>query len=260
MFCNKCGKENSDDASFCSDCGNLTKVGLNETKNKLAKEGNSIGMKFTYIPAGEFIMGSDEEENEQPMHKVTINEPFYLGSYPVTQREWMAVMGNNPSNFQDDNRPVNFVSWVDVQKFIRKLNKKERTCTYRLPSEAEWEYAARAGSKKKYCYGDSESNLRNYAWYGGNSHSNIHPVGKKKPNSFGIYDMHGNVWDWVQDEWHNNYNGAPTDGNIWDSGMGSQRVARGGSYPAGSREGQAAARLNVYRPLDNLSFRLLKEL
>src|SRR3990172_4480542 len=194
---------------------------------------NSIGMKFVLIPAGEFDMGSPPDEwggfdTEIPFHHVRISKPFYLGIYPVTQMEWKAIMGENTSRFIDDDLPVENVSWSDVQKYIKKLNEKEGTTKYRLPSEAEWEYAARAGTKTRYSFGDEESRLGRYAWYADNSGNETHPVGEKKPNPWGLYDMHGNVWEWVQDRWHNNYDGAPADGSSWESGDISRRVERGG--------------------------------
>ncbi|MEA3324727.1 MAG: formylglycine-generating enzyme family protein [Euryarchaeota archaeon] len=200
-------------------------------------------MKFTLIPAGEFMMGSEDGfDDEKPVHKVRIGKPFYLGTYPVTQAEWKAVMGNNPSHFKGDDLPVESVSWDDVQEFIKKLNEKEGTDKYRLPSEAEWEYACRAGTNTRYSFGDSESKLGDYAWYDYNSGSKTHPVGKKKPNPGGLYDMHGNVWEWVQDRWHSNYDGAPTDGSAWESGDGAHRVLRGGSWGGNARYCRSADR------------------
>jgi formylglycine-generating enzyme required for sulfatase activity len=175
-------------------------------------------MTFTLISAGDFYMGSEESGDEKPVHKVKINNPFYLGIYPVTQREWKAVMDDNPSYFKGDDMPVEQVSWDDVQEFIKKLNEKEGTDRYRLPSEAEWEYACRVGTTSRYSFGDDESKLGDYAWYDDNSGDKTHPVGQKKPNSWGLYDMHGNVWEWVQDKWHDSYGGAPTDGSAWESG------------------------------------------
>lgn len=145
-------------------------------------------MKFTLIHAGEFLMGSEENDWEKPSHKVKITNPFFLGTYPVTQREWKAVMSDNPSRFKGDDLPVESVSWDDAQKFIKKLNAKEGTNQYRLPSEAEWEYACRANTTTRYSFGDDESRLGEYAWYAKNSDHKTHPVGQKKPNSWGLYD------------------------------------------------------------------------
>jgi formylglycine-generating enzyme required for sulfatase activity len=257
-----------------------------EKHEKLAKEGNSIGMKFIHIPAGEFMMGSEDGfDSEKPVQKVIISKPFYLGTYPVTQREWKAVMGDNPSYFKGDELPVQQVSWDDVQEFIRKLNDKEGTNKYRLPSEAEWEYAYRGGSSTRYSFGDDESKLSDYAWYSENSGSRLpkkgdylgydkddwssnkwygktHPVGKLKPNPWGLYDIHGNVWEWVQDRWHGDYDGAPTDGSAWEDGSGSNRVSRGGGWRSNAGYCRSANR-DFYDPGNRyfyLGFRLLQEL
>ena len=196
---------------------------------------NSIGMEFVLIPAGEFKMGSPSGEkgrisDEGPVHTVTIEKAYYLGKYEVTQEQWREVMSSNPSYFEGDNQPVEKVSWNDIQEFIKKLNEREGTNKYRLPSEAEWEYAARAGTTTRYSFGDDESELGDYAWYKDNSGSKTHPVGQKLPNPWGLYDMHGNVWEWVQDYWYHNYDGAPTDGSAWEDGSSSSCVLRGGCW------------------------------
>ncbi|MEA2051312.1 MAG: formylglycine-generating enzyme family protein [Euryarchaeota archaeon] len=227
---------------------------------------NTIGMEFVLIPAGEFEMGSP---NEGPVHHVTIKNPFYMGKYEVTQEQWRAIMGDNPSYFTgDDNLPVEQVSWDEVQDFIRKLNEKEGTTKYQLPSEAEWEYACRAGTSTRYSFGDSESELGDYAWYCSNSGSQTHPVGQKKANPWGLYDMHGNVWEWVQDCCHDGYNGAPTDGSAWilaceyyGACQGAHRFNRGGSW-GGIAWSCRSARHDGYDPrarYDDLGFRILKE-
>ena len=251
---------------------------------------NSVGMKFALIPAGKFSMGSppdekDRYDNEGPVHEVTIRKPFYLGIYPVIQQEWQAIMGDNPSSFEGDKLPVEQVSWDDVQNFITKLNEKEGSDKYRLPTEAEWEYAARAGTTTRYSFGDDESELGEFAWYVENSGSRApkkgdyfgynkddwfenkwngktHPVGQKKPNPWEMYDMHGNVLEWVQDEWHDSYDGAPSDGGAWEDGSGAVRVFRGGSWFSFAGICRSADRLNYdpgYRDY-NLGFRLLQEL
>jgi formylglycine-generating enzyme required for sulfatase activity len=192
--------------------------------------------EMVVIPAGSFTMGSNEDENEKPPHPVNIRS-FALGKFEVTQGQWKTVMGSNPSEFSDcgDNCPVDSVSWHDVQVFLQLLNQKTGQ-QYRLPSEAEWEYAARAGSIGRWTFGDDEMLLDQHAWFtSGLSFLGFgrrpHPVGQKLANAFGLHDMHGSVYEWVQDVWHENYIGAPTDGSVWNSGGDSSlRVFRGGSW------------------------------
>jgi formylglycine-generating enzyme required for sulfatase activity len=208
-------------------------------------------MKFVLIPAGNFMMGSPPDETgrwdyEGQVHNVKIQKPFYLGIYPVTQKQWRDVMGTSPSSFKGRYLPVEQVSWNDVQDFIKKLNEKEGGSKYRLPTEAEWEYSARAGTTTRYSFGDDESILGDYAWYSDNSGSKTHEVGQKKPNPWGLYDMHGNVLEWVQDYWHDNYNGAPTDGSSWESG--SNRVVRGGGWYPDARSCRSAIALTTTLP------------
>jgi len=227
---------------------------------------SSTGMEFVFIPAGKFMMGSPSDEkdrynDEGPAHEVTIKNPFYLGKYPVTQKQWEKVMGSNPSRFKGDDLPVENVSWDGVQKFIKKFNEMEGTDKYCLPSEAEWEYACRAGTTTRFCFGDDESKLGDYAWYGDNSDSKTHPVGQKQPNPFGLYDMHGNVWEWVQDRWHDNYKGAPFDGSAWESGDNSDRVLRGGGWRNYAGYCKAAGRYGGGSGLGGgVGFRLLRKL
>ena len=227
----------------------------------------STGMQFVLIPAGEFEMGSPSEEkdrsdSESPAHKVTIQNSFYLGKSAVTQKQWEKVMGNNPSHFKGEGRPVEMVSWEDAQEFITKLNEKEGTDKYRLPSEAEWEYACRAGTLTRYFFGDEVSKLNEHAWYSGNSGGKTHIIGCKKPNHWGLYDMNGNVWEWVQDEWHEDYNGAPSDGTAWEEGSTLDRVSRGGSWYCSTGFCRSAARFRrePENRFGNLGFRLLREL
>jgi formylglycine-generating enzyme required for sulfatase activity len=203
----------------------------------------SLGMQFALIPAGEFRMGSTLRADEIPMHTVHISKPFYLGIHEVTQGQWEAVMGNNPSQFKGDaNRPVETVSWEEVQQFIDKLNTREGGTKYRLPTEAEWEYAARAGSKTAYSFGDDNSQLDKYAWFEGNAGKTTHPTGTRQPNAWGLYDMHGNVWEWVQD-WYDKYTVEPvTDPQGPTSG--SRRVLRGGSWITDAGNCRSASRNN----------------
>jgi formylglycine-generating enzyme required for sulfatase activity len=161
---------------------------------------NSIGMKLRLIPAGEFMMGSPASDSsasrtEKPQHKGRITKPFYLGMYEVTQAEYEKVMGENPSKDKGATKPVEMVSWDDAAEFCKKLSAKEGK-TYRLPTEAEWEYACRAGTTTRYSFGDDEESLGEYAWYQDNSNVKTHPVGEKKPNAWGLHDMLGNVSEW----------------------------------------------------------------
>ncbi|MDD5058861.1 MAG: SUMF1/EgtB/PvdO family nonheme iron enzyme [Sideroxydans sp.] len=195
------------------------------------------------IPAGSFDMGSSNgKPDEQPVHRVTIAKPFAIGKTEVTQEQWQAVMKANPSYFTGcgDTCPVEQVSWNDVQTFIQKLNAQTGK-QYRLPSEAEWEYACRAGNQQEFCGGDLAENV---SWNGFNSGSFFfntpHPVAIKQANAFGLYDMSGNVWEWVADGYHDSYSGAPTDGSAWLDG--SMRVLRGGSWGFDPKFARAASR------------------
>ena len=187
-----------------------------------------VGMEFVWVPAGEYLMGSESEEaddDEQPLTRVWISQGFFLGKYEVTQAEWETVMGGNPSVFDEcgPDCPVEQVSWYDVQEFIGRLNAAVGEERYRLPTVAEWEYAARAGTS-----GDRYGNPAAIAWYDGNSGDRTHPVGEKAPNAWGLHDMLGNVWEWVGD-WYGDYPG----GSVTDPRgprSGSKRVIRGGSW------------------------------
>ena len=225
---------------------------------------NSIGMEFVWIPPGSFMMGSEQGDNEKPanqgrvsafltkkipdgtesakpVHRVTISEGFYMGKYVVTQEQWQGVMGTNPSFFKGKNLPVDKVTWNDAIAFIAQLNAQKDRYTYRLPSEAEWEYAARAGTTGEYA-GDLDA----IAWYWKHPAGRSQPVGRKQPNAFGLFDMYGNVWEWCQDWYHDNYKGAPTDGSAWMTG-GEQKyhVVRGGSFKHEPSFCRAAFRLKI---------------
>lgn len=192
------------------------------------------GFSFDMIPieGGTFIMGNDDESTssrEKPVHSVKVPD-FFIGKYPVTQALWQSLMGKNPSYFKGENRPVESVSWDDVQIFIEKLNDLTGK-TYRLPSEAEWEYAARGGKQSSGLIYAGSNKLKEVGWYNANTHNETKPVGLKLPNELGLYDMSGNVWEWCADVWHDDYKGAPKDGSAWLTG-GDQdsRVVRGGSW------------------------------
>lgn len=187
-------------------------------------------IELVRISPGSFMMGSnDGGADEKPVHQVTINYSFYMGKYEVTQKQWQSVMGSNPSHFKEcgGNCPVEQVSWNDAQDFIMKLNQMNNAYIYRLPSEAEWEYACRAGTT-----GDFAGNLSEMAWYAENAGFKTHAVGGKKPNTWRLFDMHGSVEEWCQDWFHETYSGAPADGSTWlTGGVQEWRVFRGGSAP-----------------------------
>ncbi|MCX7824323.1 MAG: formylglycine-generating enzyme family protein [Verrucomicrobiae bacterium] len=194
--------------------------------------GGGVTMQFVAIRPGSFMMGSERSADWKPVHEVTFAKPFYMGKYEVTQEQWERIMGSNPSNFKGPKNPVEQVNWDDCQSFISKLKEKLPGRAFRLPTEAEWEYACRAGSTNDFCFGNDVGRLRDYAWYIANSDNTTHPVGEKQPNAWGLYDMHGNVWEWCQDIYRDNYMGAPADGSAWEQAQGSvtNRVLRGGSW------------------------------
>lgn len=218
---------------------------------------NAAGMDFVWIPPGKYWRGSrmtPQEveqkfgghdywfEREHPRHKVELTEGFWLGSTPVTQAQWTAVMDSNPSYFAGDDRPVENVSWNDAAEFTRKLSKMDGV-QYRLPTEAEWEYAARAGTETEFHFGEESALLGDYGWYSGNSLNKTHPVGLKAPNAWGLYDMHGNVWEWCSD-WYGGYCSGP----VFDPKGGEEgeyRVLRGGSWFATAGNCRSARRRRV---------------
>ncbi len=192
--------------------------------------GDVIEPDMIAIPSGSFQMGSNDNYHfEKPVHSVNVKS-FYLGKYPITQEQYQSVMVTNLSKFMEAKRPVECISWFDAMEFCYRLS-QETGRKYRLPSEAEWEYACRAGTQTKYCFGDDGSKLEEYAWYSRNYNGETHPVGQKKPNQFGLYDMQGNVAEWCSDIFHENYNDAPTDGSSWETPTEENFLAlRGGSY------------------------------
>ena len=216
-------------------------------------------MAFAWIELGVFQMGSPSSEegrreDEGPVHEVEISEGFWLGKYEVTQEQWEAVMGTTPWSgkdyvVSDPSHPAVYISWHNVQAFIHLLNEAAGDSLYRLPSEAEWEYACRAGSTTRWSFGDDESQLTRYAWYHDNAwnvgEEYAHVVGQKKPNAWGLYDMHGNVWEWVQD-WYDSdyYNSSPRIDPPGPS-SGSRRVGRGGDFIGYAQAARSAFRGNV---------------
>jgi formylglycine-generating enzyme required for sulfatase activity len=194
--------------------------------------GSGVSMRLIEIQPGRFMMGSPASEagrnDDEPQHSVTITKAFWLGQTEVTQAQWQAVMGSNPSHSQGNpNHPVEQVSWNDAQEFCRRLSQKTGL-TFRLPTEAEWEYACRAGTTTAYSFGNDAGRLGEYAWFKENSGGSTKPVATRKPNAWGLHDMHGNVWEWCSD-WYGEYpSGAATDPQGPRSGSG--RVLRGGSW------------------------------
>ena len=180
------------------------------------------GLEFVLVPGGSFEMGSEDgDDDEAPVHRVTV-KPFLLCRTECTQKAWDRICGEDAWNWNGDDLPIENVSWEDCTAWCLKAG-------LRLPTEAEWEYACRSGTTSAYCVGAAEG-LDAYAWYDGNSGSRTHEVGEKKANAFGIFDMHGNLWEWCRDTWHGNYDGAPTDGSAWEDGGSECRVVRGGCW------------------------------
>ena len=220
---------------------------------------NSLGMEFVKIPAGSFMMGRDAafedgSDRELPLHKKHVGA-FAMQTTEVTQTQWVRVMGSNPSKFKGRNNPVEIVNYYDIQKFIKKLNKLEGTSAYRLPTEAEWEYVARAGSNSTYVCGDDKGCIGAYAWYHGNSGERTHPVAQKRANRWGVYDISGNVWEWTSSCYTENYNRGCYEG-------GKYKVLRGGGWYDSASGIRLANRYNCSPEIrgDNLGFRLARTL
>ncbi|PZO15951.1 MAG: formylglycine-generating enzyme family protein [Leptolyngbya foveolarum] len=222
------------------------------------KLSGSVSLDLVRIPQGEGMMGSEEDDREQPVHAVKIAE-FWMGKYPVTQAQWKAVaalpkvqrdLDSDPSLLKGDDRPVEFVSWYNAVEFCQRLSQQTRQA-YRLPSEAEWEYACRAGTKTPFHFGETlDSSLANYhaeITYGegvkGECREQTTNVGLFSANAFGLYDMHGGVWEWCADCWHDSYRDAPTDGSVWLANNSTDgRIVRGGSWFNNPRNCRSAFR------------------
>ncbi|MBA4391496.1 MAG: formylglycine-generating enzyme family protein [Syntrophus sp. (in: bacteria)] len=219
---------------------------VNDEIIKLEYRLERASIELVFVKGGCFDMGDtfgDGLPNEKPAHNVCVSD-FYMGKQEVTQGQWKAIMGNNPSHFTScgDTCPVESVSWNDIQDFIQELNSKTSK-SYRLPTEAEWEYAARSGGKKeKYAGTSSESSLGSYAWYKSNSGSKTYPVGQKQPNSLGLYDMSGNVWEWVSDWYDKNYYSSSPRDNPGGPSSGYAKVLRGGGWADNPRDSRASFR------------------
>lgn len=231
---------------------------------KTGGEASAVNMAFVLVKGGCYQMGDsfgDGYADERPVHEVCVND-FFMGTYEVTQGQWKEIMGYNPAEFNlcGDNCPVENISWNDAQEFIRKLKWKIGK-NYRLPTEAEWEYAARSGGKKeKWAGTSSESELGEYAWFDLNSGGETHPAGKKKPNGLGLYDMSGNVWEWCQDFYDENYYKNSPKNNPSGPDSGTNHVLRGGSWFNGAGYTRTEKRLSIipdYRD-GNDGFRLVR--
>lgn len=187
--------------------------------------------EMVIIEGGTFTMGSavsGDDAASSPQHSINI-KTFAIGKYEITHSQWFNIMATRPSMFKGDDLPVEQITWKQAWEFTRKLSEKTGQ-SYRLPTEAEWEYAARAGSQTDYYFGTDQSHLPDHSWFDENSDETTHPVGQKPANNYGLYDMYGNVWEWTLDCWNTSYEGAPTDGSAWTSGDCSMRVVRGGSW------------------------------
>lgn len=219
--------------------------------------GSGVQLEMIAVPGGSFQMGSRDYDREKPIHHVSI-KPFYLGKYVVTQAQYLVVMGKNPARFKGAKLPVEMVSWHDAWEFCQQLSLKTGK-NYRLPSEAEWEYACRAGTQTRHYFGDDSRHLGGCGWYNGNSNQKTHPVGRRSSNQFGLYDMQGNVWEWCADTWHDNYHFAPTDGTAWiENGDRDRRVMRGGSWNDNASNCRSALRNRFSADFryNNIGFRL----
>ncbi len=204
-------------------------------------------LEMVWIAPGSFVMGSrtteDERDDDETQHSVTLTKGFWLGRFEVTQAQWKRVMGSNPSKFEERDSPVEQVSWKDSQEFIVKVNANlsAEGGGFRLPTEAEWEYACRAGGTGRFCFGDGDWELVEYAWYGDNAGRTTHAVGTRRPNAWGLYDMHGNVWEWCEDE-YGPYASGPVSDPVGEVSTGSARVFRGGACDRDLRRCRSANR------------------
>ena len=254
---------------------NLSDAVTSESKTGHEKDvfTNLTGMAFVSIPHGKFIMGSQSSEPGRTIFEVQneifIDKPFYIQKTEVTQRQWEEVMGDNPSYFSEcgEDCPVENVSWVDVQIFIKKLDQMDSISKYRLPTEAEWEFVCRSGSSTAFSNGDfisfecqTDNKLDEIAWYHCNSQGQTHPVAKKTPNSWGVYDMHGNVSEWCQDVYVTNY-AQILSGEVEDPDFIADRVSRNCSYDDTAVSCRSAARVNIHPNVRSnvIGFRLVRE-
>lgn len=201
-------------------------------RNGTVDLGGGVKMEFVLIHPGSFRMGSEDRDpkeyvDEKPPHEVMLTKPFYLGKFEVTQKQWLRLMKNNPSQFEGDDLPVENVSWDDVQTFLKKLRRRTGE-KFDLPTEAQWEYACRADSPTRFSWGNRETDAADYAWFADNSGRATHPVGEKQPNAWGLYDMNGNVWEWCADNYGFYSADEATDPLFVSSSPRSLHVVRGG--------------------------------
>ncbi len=231
---------------------------------------NRFGMRFVEIPAGNYRMGNPDKSDERPAHVVTFATSFRMQATELTQLQWKAVMGSRPWStvpnvHEGDNFPAIQISWPDAQQFVKKLNELDPGHGYRLPSEAEWEYACRAGSTGTYDFGNDKNKLKDHAWFDENAslagENYAHAVGQKQPNAWGLYDMHGNVWEWCQDPYRDNYQNAPSNGTALSAREVDSHVYRGGGFRNAERFTHASARsgLDEEDYSDNIGFRVVMQ-
>lgn len=262
-----CGCQNGSDQALDSDePTQRTEIELTPQQREIFEapvETNSIGIQLKELPAGEFIMGSDNgEDNAKPALQVVLTDPFFISVHEVTQAQYEEVMGTNPSQFKSPRNPVEQVRWEMAVEFCRRLSElpaeKAAGHVYRLPTEAEWEYACRAGTETRFNFGDDGSALTDFAWYSDNEGSTTQPVGKKSPNAWGLFDMHGNAAEWVQD-WYADYPDGPQT-NPSGPAESSFRVYRGGSWFSNASSCESSYRFGVVPPFRNnyLGFRVVR--
>ena len=275
--CARCGGESlhlgslEEESSLCEQCAvGLERMGDDAAGAKPEAAMNVEQLKWAWrlvqIPAGSFLMGSDESELEQPVHRVSLGYDFWIMTRAVTQRQWWQVMGSTPwetaSVPEGDHFPAVNISWDRAREFVRCLNQKTGG-GFRFPSEAEWEYACRAGSQTRYCFGDEETQLDEYAWHVRNADLDRerypHEVGRKRPNEWGLYDMHGNVWEFCADPWQVNYEKTPDDGRPAVDGDFDERVIRGGCWGGPGGSCRSASRNSVSNHVQSVfcGFRLV---
>ena len=231
---------------------------------------NRFGMKFVEIPAGSFRMGNLDQPDERPVHQVSFASSLWVQTMELTQAQWKAVMGTHPwssmPNMREgDDYPASMMTWSDAQQFVKQLNQLDPGHGYRLPSEAEWEYACRAGSTRAYGFGNDRNKLKDYAWFDANAsqvgESYAHGVWQKKPNAWGLFDMLGNVWEWCQDSYQDSYQGAPPNGAALVAPDRDSHVYRGGGFRNAERFARASARAGLDEEdySDNIGFRVVMQ-